>query len=77
MGDVQRERRINFKIRNVIEMITQLKSERNFLNHELQLAVGNEFLKLFEEIAQIDSVIVNLKIGKISLERLLQMGNLN
>lgn len=71
MGDVQRIERLNTKLRLLEMCITQTKNERNILQNELRISVGNRFFELFQEVAEIDQLIFNLKKEKQRIKNLI------
>ena len=66
MGDVQRIGRINNKINEVDAMITAITEQKYNLQFELNEgnAEGDDFLDLFQEIAELDQTIWDLKAEK-------------
>lgn len=71
MGDVQRIERLNTKLQLLEMCITQTKNERNILQNELRISVGNRFFELFQEVAEIDQLIFNLKKEKQRIQNLI------
>ncbi len=66
MGDVQRIGRINNKIKEIDAMITAITEQKYNLQFEMNEgnAQGDDFLDLFQEIAELDQTIWDLKAEK-------------
>ena len=64
MGDVQRRERLTSKIRILELCILQTQNERNYVNQKMQQSEGDLFLDYFQEVAEIDQLIFNLKKEK-------------
>jgi hypothetical protein len=71
MGDAHRIDRISRKITFFQMCIIETENERNSLNRKLRFSIGNEFLYLFQEVAELDQIIFNLKKEKQRLQNLL------
>jgi hypothetical protein len=61
MGDVQRRERLHSKIRILEFCILQTQNERNEINRKMQESIGDEFLDFFQEVAEIDQLLFQLK----------------
>jgi hypothetical protein len=61
MGDVQRRERLHSKIRILEFCIIQTQNERNEINRKMQESIGDEFLDFFQEVAEIDQLLFQLK----------------
>lgn len=64
MGDSQRRERLTTKIRLLEFCILQTQNERNSTNQKMQESEGDIFLDYFQELAEIDQLILNLKKEK-------------
>lgn len=64
MGDAQRRERLTTKIRLLEFCILQTQNERNSTNQKMQESEGDIFLDYFQELAEIDQLILNLKKEK-------------
>jgi hypothetical protein len=71
MGDVQRIERLNTKIQLLDMCIVQTKSERNILNEQIRHSVGDVFLELFQDIANLDQLIIDLRKEKQRIQNLI------
>ena len=71
MGDVQRRVRLTSKIRILELCILQTQNERNYVNQKMQQSEGDLFLDYFQEVAEIDQLILNLKKEKQRIINLL------
>lgn len=71
MGDVQRRERLTSKIRLLELCILQTKNERNHVNQKMQQSDRDLFLDYFQEVAEIDQLILNLKKEKQRINNLL------
>ena len=71
MGDVQRRERLTSKIRILELCILQTQNERNYVNQKMQQSEGDLFLDYFQEVAEIDQLIFNLKKEKQRIINLL------
>jgi hypothetical protein len=64
MGDIQRRGRLNSKIRLLELCILQTVNERNEISIKMHESSGNRFLDFFQEVAEIDQLIFDLKKEK-------------
>ena len=71
MGDVQRRERLHSKIRILEFCIIQTQNERNEINRKMQESIGDEFLDFFQEVAEIDQLLFQLKKEKQRIKDLL------
>jgi hypothetical protein len=71
MGDVQRRERLHSKIRILEFCILQTQNERNEINRKMQESIGDEFLDFFQEVAEIDQLLFQLKKEKQRIKDLL------
>ena len=71
MGDVQRIERLNNKIRLLNLCLTQTQNERNELNNQMRQSVGDIFLDLFQEVAELDQLIFYIRKEKQRIQNLI------
>lgn len=71
MGDVQRVRRLNAKLKVINDSISEISSQRYALNYEMRTLSGDEFLNAFDGLAKMDSFIDFLRREKIRIENLI------
>jgi len=64
MGDIQRRGRLNSKIRLLELCILQTVNERNEISIKMHESTGDRFLDFFQEVAEIDQLIFDLKKEK-------------
>jgi hypothetical protein len=68
MGDVQRIERLNTKLR-LLDM--QTKRKRRILNEQMANSFGDVFLDLFQDIANLDQLITDLRKEKQRIQNLI------
>jgi hypothetical protein len=71
MGDVQRIERLNTKLRLLDMCIDQTKRERRILNEQMANSFGDVFLDLFQDIANLDQLITDLRKEKQRIQNLI------
>jgi len=76
MGDVQRINRLSRQIIEIDATIKALKEKKIDLQLEMDNSEGDDFLDLFQEIAEVDQVIWDLKVEKQRLLVMLQQSNI-
>jgi hypothetical protein len=76
MGDAQRISRISNQIRGINATIEALKEQKYNIQFEMRDSEGEEFFELFQEIAEIDQAIWDLKVEKNRLSNILQLPNI-
>lgn len=76
MGDVQRINRLSRQIIEIDATIMALNEKKIDLQLEMDNSEGDDFLDLFQEIAEVDQVIWDLKVEKQRLLVMLQQSNI-
>jgi|LakMenEpi03Aug12_release.lakeMendotaPanAssembly.Ray.scaffolds.fasta_scaffold208986_4 hypothetical protein len=76
MGDVQRINRLSRQIIEIDATIKALNEKKIDLQLEMDNSEGDDFLDLFQEIAEVDQVIWDLKVEKQRLLVMLQQSNI-
>ena len=76
MGDVQRINRLSRQIIEIDATIKALNEKKIDLQLEMDNSEGDDFLDLFQEIADVDQVIWDLKVEKQRLLVMLQQSNI-
>jgi hypothetical protein len=76
MGDVQRINRLSRQIIEIDATIKALNEKKIDLELEMDNSEGDDFLDLFQEIAEVDQVIWDLKVEKQRLLVMLQQSNI-
>jgi hypothetical protein len=71
MGDIQRIARISARINEIDSLLFIITSQRGILNTTIKTIQGDAFFDLFQEIAELDQTIWDLKVEKQRLNDLI------